>query len=153
VRNVFARDCEINPLDFPGRFPVKYPLYIKTNKLRGGYIDGVHLRDFTGGRVEREVLFVILNYNNQVGTRPVLVQNITVERMVLDGARRAVWLNGLETDHIRNVRVRDMHLTNVTDPTQLINFADNLTFTDVTVNGAPIVLLAPPPPPPPPPPA
>ena len=29
VRNVFARDCEINPADFPGKYPVKYPLYIE----------------------------------------------------------------------------------------------------------------------------
>ncbi|HEU4426170.1 MAG TPA: glycoside hydrolase family 28 protein [Pilimelia sp.] len=138
VSNVFARDCEINPADFPGRFPIKYPLYIKTNKLRGGYIDGVHLRNFTGGRVEREALYVILNYNNQVGTRPVLVQNITVDRMVLDGARRAVWLTGLETDHIRSVHVMNSDFTAVTNPAVMATFVDDLTFTNVTVNGAPI---------------
>jgi polygalacturonase len=138
VRNVFARDCEINPADFPGRYPVKYPLYIKTNKLRGGYIDGVHLRDFTGGRVEREALYVILNYNNQVGTRPVSVRNITVEGMVLDGARRAFWFDGLATDHIERVRVRNSHFTGVTDPTNRINFVDDLTFANVTVNGVPV---------------
>jgi len=138
VRNVFARDCEINPADFPGNFPVKYPLYIKTNKLRGGYIDGVHLRNFTGGRVEREAVYVILNYNNQVGTRPVLVQNISVDGMVLDGARRAFWLFGLETDHIRSVAVRNSHFTAVTDPTNVITFVDDLTFTDVTINGVPV---------------
>lgn len=135
VRNVFARNCEINPADFPGRFPIKYPLYIKTNKLRGGVIDGVHLRNFTGGRVEREALFVILNYNNQVGTRPVTVQHITVDGMVLDGARTAVWLNGLETDHIRHVHVRNSHFTGVANPTNTVNFTDDLTFRDVTVNG------------------
>lgn len=138
VRNVFARDCEINPIDFPGRYPVKYPLYIKTNKLRGGYIDGIHLRNFTGGRVEREALYVILNYNNQIGSRPVLVQNITVDGMSIEGARRAVWLLGLETDHIRSVRVRNSHFTAVTDPTNTITFVDDLTFTNVTVNGVPL---------------
>ena len=105
VRSVYARNCEINPPDFPGNYPVKYPLYVKTNKLRGGYIRDVHLRDFTGGRVEREAIYVILDYNNQVGTRPVDVRNITVDGMVLDGVRRAVWLNGLATDPISNVSV------------------------------------------------
>jgi polygalacturonase len=138
VRSVFAQGCEINPADFPGNYPVKYPLYIKTNKLRGGVIDGVHLRDFTGGGVEREALYVILNYNNEVGTRPVVVQNITVDRMVLDGARRAVWLNGLETDPIRNVHVADSHFTNVANTANVINFVENLQFTDVTVNGLPL---------------
>jgi polygalacturonase len=138
VANVFARDCEINPAGFPGRYPVKYPLYVKTNKLRGGYIDGVHLRGFTGTGVEREALYVILNYNNQVGTRPVLVRDITVDRMVIDGARRAFWLAGLETDHIRCVHVRDSRLTGVADPTNLIAFVDDLIFRDVTVNGEPV---------------
>ena len=139
VANVFARDCEINPAGFPGRYPVKYPLYIKTNKLRGGFIDGVHLKNFTGGRVEREALYVILNYNNQVGTRPVTVRDITVEGMVLDGARKALWLFGLETDHITSVRVRDSRFTAVTDPTNTITFVDDLDLDNVTVNGAPVV--------------
>jgi polygalacturonase len=136
--NVFARRCRINAADFPGNYPVKYPLYIKTNKLRGGVIDGVHLRDFTGGNVEREALYVILNYNNEAGTRPVTVRDITVERMVLDGARRAVWLNGLETDPIRHVRVRDSHFTRVTNAENTIIHVEDLTFTNVTVNGVPV---------------
>ena len=138
VRGVYASDCEINPPDFPGRYPVKYPLYIKTNKLRGGYVRDVHLRNFTGSRVEREAVYVILDYNGQVGTRPVDVRDLTVDGMVLDGVRGAVWLNGLATDPIRNVRIRDSHFTNVTTPTNTVNFTENLRYTDVTVNGSPI---------------
>jgi polygalacturonase len=138
VRGVYARDCEINPPDFPGNYPVKYPLYVKTNKLRGGYIRDVHLRNFTGSRVEREAVHVILDYNSQVGTRPVDVRNITVDGMVLDGVRRAVWLNGLATDPIRDVSVRNSHFTNVANPTNTVNFTENLRYTNVTVNGGPI---------------
>jgi polygalacturonase len=138
VRNVFARDCEINPADFPGHYPVKYPLYIKTNKLRGGFIEGVHLRDFTGSRVEREILYVILNYNNQVGYKPVLVRDITAERMVIDGARTAVYLTGLSTDHIQGVHLRDCAFTRVTQPTNVVTFTDDLTFDNVAINGTPV---------------
>jgi polygalacturonase len=137
VRNVFARDCTVNPVDFPGKYPVKYPLYIKTNKLRGGVIDGVHLRDITGTRVEREALYVILNYNNQVGTRPVRVSNITAQRLTLDGARTAVHLLGLETDHITGVRVSDSVFTNVRQP-NMVAFTDDLRFRNVLVNGVPV---------------
>jgi polygalacturonase len=135
VQKVFTRDCEVNPADFPGHYPVKYPLYVKTNKRRGGVIDGVHLRDIVGGRVEREALYVILDYNNEVGTRPVVVQNISVDGMVIDGARTAVWLNGLETDPIRHVEVRDSHFTAVANPVNTINFVEDLRFSDVTING------------------
>jgi polygalacturonase len=138
VHDVYARDCEINPADFPGNYPVKYPLYIKTNKLRGGYVRDVHLRGFTGSGVEREAVYVILNYNNQVGTRPVEVRDITVDGMEITGARRAVWLDGLATDPIRDVRVRNSHFTNVTNPANTVNHTENLRFTNVTVNGSPI---------------
>jgi polygalacturonase len=137
VRDVFARDCEINPADFPGHYPVKYPLYIKTNKLRGGFVEGIHLRDFTGTGVEREILYVILNYNNQVGDKPVLVRDITAERMVIDGARTAVYLTGLATDHIQGVHLRDCTFTRVTQPTNKVTFTDDLTFDNVTINGIP----------------
>jgi len=135
VADVFARHCEINPPGFPGRYPVKYPLYIKTNKRRGGYVDGVHLRDFTGARVEREAVYVILNYNNEAGTLPVAVRNIGVERMTIVGARRALWLAGLETDHITTVRVRDCHFTEVSDPANMIAFVDDLSLENVTISG------------------
>jgi len=150
VRNVYARRCEINPADFPGAYPVKYALYVKTNKLRGGYIDGVHLRDFTGGRVDREALYVILDYNNQVGTRPVLVRNITAERIDLDGARAAMLFRGLETDHIRTVRISDSAFTNVRQPNQAL-FTDDLSLCNVTVNGLPATFPPPLPPTTPPP--
>lgn len=134
VRNIFARRCEINAADFPGAYPVKYPLYVKTNKLRGGFIDGVHLRDFTGGGVEREAIYVILDYNNQVGTRPVDVRNITVERMTLDGVGRSWTLRGLETDPVRHVRLSDVRLTTVTNPVAAVSYTEDLRLDDVTVN-------------------
>jgi polygalacturonase len=137
VRNVFARDCLINPADFPGHYPIKYPLYMKTNKLRGGFIEGVHLRGFTGGNVEREALYVILNYNNEVGTRPITVDDITVDGMAIDGARRVVYLNGIETDHIGRVAVRDSRFTGVADTTNFVAYVDELTFENVTINGVP----------------
>jgi hypothetical protein len=146
VRNVFARNCEINPPDFVGAFPIKYPLYIKTNKLRGGFIEDIHLRDFTGGNVERDALHVILNYNNQVGNRPVEVRDITGEGMVLDGVgRRSLWLDGLATDPIGDIHVSNTHLTNVNPAPPLVNHVNDLTLTNVTVNGEDLVIEEEPP--------
>jgi polygalacturonase len=140
VRNVFARDCEINPPDFPGAFPIKYPLYIKTNKLRGGFIHDVHLRGFTGGDVERNALHVILNYNNQIGTRPVDVRGIVVDGMVLDGiGQQALHFEGLETDPIRDVHISNTHLTGVRNEVNLLSHVEGLVLADVTVNGKPAV--------------
>jgi polygalacturonase len=135
VRNVFGQRCVINAPDFPGRFPVKYPLYVKTNKLRGGFIDGVHLRRFTGTGVERECVFVNMKYNNQVGQRPVLVRDITVEHMTVQRARAALDLVGLETDHLIGVHLRDCEFTEIANP-NTIEFVDDLTLRNVTINGS-----------------
>jgi polygalacturonase len=137
VRNVFAQRCVINSPDFPGNFPVKYPLYIKTNKLRGGTVDGVHLRQFSGGTVDREAIFINMAYNNQVGSRPVAVTNVSVDRMDLDGARAVLNLVGLETDHMSHISLSNSTFTNVRSPNS-IQFVDDLSLTNVTINGEPL---------------
>jgi polygalacturonase len=137
VRNVFAQRCTINPPEFPGRYPVKYPLYIKTNKRRGGVIDGVYLRDFTGGGVERDAIFVTMDYNSEPGEHPVVVRNIDVRNMRINGARAALNLVGLPTDHLVNVRLRDCEFTGVVSP-NTVQHVDGLTLTRVTVNGQPL---------------
>lgn len=135
VRNVFAERCEINPPDFPGRYPVKYPLYVKTNKKRGGTVDGVYVRRFTGRDVEHEVAFVTMNYNNgEGGTLPVSVRNIHLDQVEIDGARAVLNLMGLETDHLRDVHLSHCAFTGIQDPDS-VAFTDNLTFHKVFVNG------------------
>src|SRR5262245_1194729 len=62
VRNVYAQDCQVNPADFPGRYPCKYALYVKTSFNRGGFIENVHLRRITGRALERAALYITLNY-------------------------------------------------------------------------------------------
>jgi polygalacturonase len=136
VHDVFARRCVINSPEFPGHFPVKYPLYVKTNKRRGGVIDGVHLRHFSGAGVERDAIFINMAYNNEVGTKPVVVRNIDVDRMTIDGARSVLNLVGLETDHLEHVHLSRSTFTNVASP-NTVQFVDDLTLTKVMVNGQP----------------
>ncbi|MFI1395539.1 glycoside hydrolase family 28 protein [Streptomyces sp. NPDC020681] len=135
VRNVFAERCRVNAPDFPGHYPVKYPLYVKASKKRGSYIDGVYVRRFTGRAVEREVAFVNMNYNNgEGGIRPVSVANIHLSEMQIDGARAVLNLVGLETDRLRGVHLSNCTFTGVRGPDS-IAFTDDLTFHKVSVNG------------------
>jgi polygalacturonase len=137
VRNVFAEDCVINAADFPGRYPVKYALYIKTNRKRGGVIDNVNLRRFTGRNLERDVVWITLNYNNQAGGRIPVVQNLTLRDFRISGARAVLNLDGRAEAHIRNLAVSDSTFTGIRgDDTR--SYADNVTFTNVTVNGRPV---------------
>ncbi|KAK1185170.1 glycoside hydrolase family 28 protein [Streptomyces sp. NBS 14/10] len=135
VRDIFAENCEINSPEFPGRYPVKHALYVKASKKRGGYIDGVHIRNFTGQNVERDVVFVNMNYNGgEGGTLPVSVRNIHMDRMEIDGARAVLQLVGLETDHLRGVSLSRSTFTGILNPDSIAH-TDELTFRRVYVNG------------------
>jgi polygalacturonase len=135
VRDVFAERCVINSPDFPGNYPVKYPVYIKASKKRGAFAEGVYVRGFTGQNVDREVMFVNMAYNsNEGGTEPVSVRDIRMEWTRLDGADAVLNLVGLESDHLVGVHLEKCAFTNVTGPNK-IAFTDDLNLRKVFVNG------------------
>lgn len=137
VRNVFARDCRINPADFPGRYPVKYALYGKTNQARGGYIEDIYLKDFTGAGVERQAIYVTMNYSGgDDQTFFPTVERIAVQGMLIDGAQAVLYLDGLATDHLVDVTVANSEFSDVTGQDTVDN-TDDLTLFHVTVNGQP----------------
>ncbi|WP_223165670.1 glycoside hydrolase family 28 protein [Lentzea indica] len=135
VQKVFCRDCEINAPDYPGRYPIKHALYIKTNQDRGGVIDGVHLRNVFGQNVEREILFVSMFYQNG-GTKGFFPQinNLTIDRMRINGGKIAATFRGFPQSHIRNVLISNSAFTGITEP-NLIENTDNLVFRNTTING------------------
>ena len=135
VQKVFCRDCEINAPEYPGRYPIKHALYIKTNQDRGGVIDGVHLRNVFGQNVEREILFVSMFYQNG-GTKGFFPQinNLTIDRMRINGGRIAATFRGFPQSHIRNVLISNSTFTGITEP-NLIENTDNLVFRNTTING------------------
>ncbi|MER5771075.1 glycoside hydrolase family 28 protein [Streptomyces sp. NPDC001985] len=135
VRRVFAERCRINPPDFPGHYPVKYPLYIKASKKRGGAVEGVYVRGFSGQGVERDVVFVNMNYNNgEGGTHPVAVRDVHFTDARIDGARAVLHLVGLESDRLSGVHLARSVFTSVRGPDSVV-FTDGLTRHKVSVNG------------------
>ncbi|MFI1868050.1 glycoside hydrolase family 28 protein [Streptomyces jumonjinensis] len=138
VRNVFAEDCRINPLDFPGRYNPRHPVFIKTNKKRGGFIDGVYIRGFTGREIDRDCIYLTTRYGNQQGSRPAVIRNVRIEDMVHDGARRAINLEGLASDPFTGVHIERCTFTRMANP-EIIDHVRDLTIRRVTVNGTEVV--------------
>ncbi|MEU5974518.1 glycoside hydrolase family 28 protein [Streptomyces sp. NPDC047315] len=138
VRNVFAEDCSINPTDFPGRYNPRHPVFIKTNKKRGGFIDGVYVRRFTGRAIDRDCIYLTTRYAGQQGERPAVIRNVTVQDMVHDGARRAINLEGLDSDPFVGVHIENCRFTNMANP-NVIGFSRDLTIRKVFVNGSEVV--------------
>ncbi|GLZ33650.1 glycoside hydrolase [Lentzea sp. NBRC 105346] len=137
IEKIFARDCLINSPDFPGRYPIKHALYVKTNQDRGGYVRDIHLKNFKGWGVEREILFVSMFYQNG-GTKGFFpkIDDITVDGMVIDGGRIAASFTGFEQSHIRDVQITNSTFANITQPNVISN-TDGLVFRNTTINGQP----------------
>ncbi|MFI7705247.1 glycosyl hydrolase family 28 protein [Nonomuraea sp. NPDC049480] len=134
VRKVFAEDCVCNAADFPGRYPVKYALYVKTSFNRGGFVEDVHLRRITGRDLERDALYITMNYETS-GNIPPTVRNFTVDGMTIDGGRSAYNIDGRSARHIQNVTISNSTFTGMSNSGNTADYVDDLQLINVFHNG------------------
>jgi polygalacturonase len=136
VKNVWAQN---NTIKKGSSYTSFYAVYIKCNKRRGGTIDGIHVRNLKGGPESKGGFFIDMNYSlTGPGFGPIAhptVQNIDIDGLVLDGAPFAIKLSGDSASHIKNVTVANSTFTNMASATISVSNADNVTFTNVKVNG------------------
>ena len=136
VRNVFFQDCTIKKGPTYSAFHV---LYVKTNKRRGGTVDGIHARRIKATSVQREAVNVTENYSlTGPGFGPIVnpaVRNLTVEDMTVDGATYALSLDGLKDSKITGVSVTNSTFTNIKNATPKVTNADKPKYTNVKING------------------
>ncbi|MFI6318021.1 glycosyl hydrolase family 28 protein [Nonomuraea sp. NPDC050556] len=136
VRNVFAENNQI----FPGSsYKSFYALYLKTNNRRGGVVDGVHVRNLTGGPCDRGGFYVDMNYSlTGPGNGPIVnpvIQNITVQGLNIADSPFAIKLSGSSASHIKNVTISNSTFTSIDTPAPQISNADNVTLANVRING------------------
>ncbi|MBX2992844.1 MAG: glycoside hydrolase family 28 protein [Bacteroidetes bacterium] len=100
VRNVFAKDCEFES-------PVLYnALRVKTNAVRGGIVENIHLRNMHVRLVGRAVVDIDLFYEEgREGNFLPTIRSISIERMTVDSCRTALNLVGYEEAPLRDIRL------------------------------------------------
>ncbi|MFF0342358.1 glycoside hydrolase family 28 protein [Kribbella sp. NPDC004875] len=128
IRNVYVRNCRIG-----GPY---FALYIKTNSVRGGFVENVYLRDVTVTNVLKEV--VQCNFHRGEGdTGPLTprVRNVELRDVKVEQARNALLLRGYRRSRIEDFRLVDCDFT-VAQPSTVQHTA--LSFDGVTVNGHPV---------------
>ncbi len=130
IRNVYAFRCQVIGA-------TKFALYVKSNTLRGGFAQNINLDSFTG-TFDRSFAFVTMTYNGQTGTFPPAFGPFRVSNSSCTSAPLLFDVNGLDTDHIAGLDVRDCTFTGVANPVNRIGNVDGLSFTNVTVNGVPV---------------
>jgi len=129
ARNIFAERCR---MDSPN---LDRALRIKTNSVRGGFVEHVYMRDVTVGQVAEAVVTVNLFYEEgDAGKFPPAVREIDVRNVTSGRSQYGLLLRGYAHTPMRDIRVTDCTFDNVAND-DVIEGVAGLTLKNVRVNG------------------
>ena len=133
VKNVFVYNCE---MDSP---ELDRAIRLKSNRLRGGFVDGMFVKNVTVGQVKQAVLHITLNYTiyggNEKGQHDPMVRNILLEDVkVKNGGKYAIFAEGLDTSPIKNITFRNVTIDKVKE-NYMLKHVENLKLINTTING------------------
>lgn len=129
VRNVFVENCT---MDDPN---LDRAIRLKTNSVRGGFIENVYVRDINVGQVKDAVLLIDFFYQDiEKGNFKPIVRNINMENVTSRKSQYALFLRGFDDAPITNVTLKNCTLDNVTKP-DVISNVENLVLENVKING------------------
>ncbi|MBN2318184.1 MAG: glycoside hydrolase family 28 protein [Acidobacteria bacterium] len=116
VRNVFAEDCD---MDSPN---LERALRLKTNSVRGGFIENVFMRNVKIGQVSDAVLRINLFYEEgDAGRFPPTVRNIEMANVTSTKSKYALYLRGYKNAPLRNIRISGCSFENTSHPDVIEN--------------------------------
>ena len=129
ARNVFAERCR---MDSPN---LDRALRIKTNSVRGGFVEHVYMRDVAVGQVAEAVVTIDLFYEEgDAGKFPPTVRDIDVRNVTSGRSQYALRLRGYAHTPVRDIRVTDCAFDNVAKD-DVVEGVTGLSLKNVRVNG------------------
>ncbi|KAA5827986.1 glycoside hydrolase family 28 protein [Algibacter amylolyticus] len=132
VRNVFVRNCKMNSPE------LDRAIRIKTNTLRGGFVENVYVKDIEVGQVKEAVLKINLFYaiyGPQEGDFMPSVKNIHLDNInVKNGGQYGVLIKGRPQSLVNNVTLTNVHIQNVETPLSVEN-SEPIIFKNTSING------------------
>jgi len=130
VRNVYARDLTMNsPILQSGH-------RLKTNSVRGGFIENSNVYRVTAGQIGGPVLLVDFNYGEgNTGTFPPNVTGISLKNWTVNTATQGWDVAGYTTDPVGTILLQDVAIATMTGTNVAVNVSD-FELVDVTINGA-----------------
>ena len=129
VADVYGRDLTMNsPILQSGH-------RLKTNSVRGGFIENSNVYRVTVGQIAGPVLLIDFNYGEgDTGTFPPVVTDINLKHWSVATATQGWKAAGYTEDHIGTIRLEDVAITTMTG-TNSSAFVDDFELVDVTING------------------
>ena len=130
VRNVFAENCR---MDSPH---LERALRLKTNAVRGGTLENIHMRNVRIGQVSDAIVSVDFTYEEgAAGTFMPTVRNISVRGVTSRKSNYALYLRGFERAPITGIRIENCAFENVARAS-VYEYAHDIALADTTINGA-----------------
>lgn len=129
ARNIFVENCV---MDDPNQ---DRAIRLKTNRVRGGFIENVYVRNITVGQVKEAVLLIDFFYQDvEKGDYKPVVRNINLENVTSQKSKHTVYLRGFDDAPIMDVTLKNCTLNNNASDNVISN-VKNLVFENVKING------------------
>ncbi|MFV0566482.1 MAG: glycoside hydrolase family 28 protein [Flavobacteriaceae bacterium] len=132
VRNVFARNCK---MDSPN---LDRAVRIKTNTLRGGFVENLYVKNIQVGQVKEATLKINLHYAiyaNQEGPYIPKIENIYLENIQVENSGKyGVLIKGRKEAVIKNVTLKSVTIKQAETPLS-VEDCEPITFENTTING------------------
>lgn len=134
VENVFVQNCIMSSPE------LNIALRFKTNSVRGGRITGFFARNISVGTVKQAVIDVDFTYEEGAGHgHNPNVEGIAVTNLNVGQAEQALNVSGYPDDHIRALALTNVNFGRTVKAPR-VQYADDVTMTNVLENGAPLKL-------------
>ena len=125
IRNVFVEDCR---MDSP---ELERAIRLKSNLLRGGYLENLYVRNVAVGQVKEAVLHIDLEYMGEKGDFPPTVHNLYLENVTSQQSDMPLYLVGIKGHLIENVQIRNCEFTNA-KRASVFEHVGNMVFENVS---------------------
>lgn len=130
VRNVFVSDCTMDSpnLDRAIRF--------KSNAVRGGVIENIHIRDVKIGQVEKAVLSIEFDYEEGAnGPHKPVLRDVRIENVTSQSSGAVAIVTAFPGAVIEGIRLRDCAFRGV-EAADILKHSGSLTLENVTIEPA-----------------
>ena len=142
VRNVTLRNCRVEG-------EARRLLFIKTNRLRGGFVENIRLENVIANKVTQDILAVITSYPGEAGAtipeglQPTPISSILVSNVVCKSVGAVVNVWGDPRSPVCGVSIRDARVGTLCGNVGEIENATDVVMDGIRIKRAPSKPLRP----------
>jgi hypothetical protein len=133
VRNVFIEDCVITAR--------LRGISLKTNTLRGGFIEDVHLRKVEFNRLQEAVLLIDMTFGQEDGPHSPWIRRVSLRGVQVRGAEQVWEVDTPDPSALSDVTLADCDFRDIKSPSEP-RYVSRMSLHGSEVNGAEVVTPA-----------